>query len=126
MIDQVFLTVSVPYRNIRDYINAFDIGVAPFIKKRNSEIGLSPLKIRDYAACGVPIVSTRIRGLEIIEEESIGILTSPEDSKAIADAIIKLFKDRKMREEMGNKGRKVAEERFPWKLVGKQILEIVF
>ncbi|MEJ2355764.1 MAG: glycosyltransferase, partial [candidate division WOR-3 bacterium] len=51
--EKVILPGYVPYEKANLYINAFDIGVAPFIRKRNEKIGLSPLKIRDYTACGV-------------------------------------------------------------------------
>jgi len=123
--DKVILTGRVPYREANTYINAFDIGIAPFIEERNATIGLSPLKIRDYAACSVPIITTKIRGLEIIEKEGIGVLVPPNDSESLAEAIIKLSEDSRMRERMGKKGRKIAEERFSWKFVAKQILKMV-
>lgn len=122
---EVILTGSVPYRQADKYINAFDIGVAPFLKKRNDGM-VSPMKIRDYAACGVPIVSSRIRGLEVIEEEDIGILIPPEDPTSLASAILMLSKDKDLRERMGKRGRKLAEEKFSWNLVTKEILELVF
>lgn len=121
---EVILTGSVPYRVANNYINVFDIGVAP--RQPNITIGYSPLKIRDYAACGVPIVSSRIRGLEMIEEEGIGILIPPEDPNSLASAILLLSKDEKLRERMGKRGRKLSEEQFSWKIVTKRILELVF
>ncbi len=123
---EVLLTGRVSYKEVGKYINAFDVGVAPFIEERNASIGLSPLKIKDYAACGVPIVTSRIEGLEMVEKEDIGILVPPEDSEALSEAIIKLLKDPQMRERMGKKGRKIAEEKFSWNLVIKQILGLVF
>jgi len=123
---EVLLTGRVSYKEAGKYINAFDVGVAPFIEERNASIGLSPLKIRDYAACGVPIVTSRIEGLEIVEEEDIGILVPPDDSAALSRAIIKLLKNPQMREEMGKRGRKIAEKHFSWKGIAEQILELVF
>lgn len=123
---EVLLTGRVSYKKAGKYINAFDVGVAPFIEERNASIGLSPLKIRDYAACGVPIVTSRIEGLEIVEEEDIGILVPPDDSAALSRAIIKLLKNPQMREEMGKRGRKIAEKHFSWKGIAEQILELVF
>ncbi|MCK4225866.1 glycosyltransferase, partial [candidate division WOR-3 bacterium] len=123
---EVLLTGRVSYKEAGRYINAFDIGVAPFIYERNANIGLSPLKIWDYAACGVPIIASRIKGLEVIEEENIGILVQPDDPEALAQAIIRLIKYSEMRESMGKGGRKVAEEKFTWKMIAKRILELVF
>lgn len=125
---EVLLTGRVSYKEAVRYINAFDVGVAPFIEERNASIGLSPLKIRDYAACGVPIITSRIAGLEMVEEEDIGILVPPDDSVALSRAIIELLKKTKteMRKEMGKKGRKIAEKNYSWKGIVNQILELIF
>jgi len=120
---EVVLTGRVPYKEAGKYINAFDIGVAPFIRERNESIGLSPLKIRDYAACGVPIITTRISGLEIVEKKEIGLLVPPDDSDTLSAAIIKLIENPDLRKEMSRKGREIAEKEFSWEIVVKKILE---
>jgi glycosyltransferase involved in cell wall biosynthesis len=122
---KVILTGSILYQEANLYINAFDIGVAPFIKERNESIGLSPLKIRDYAACGIPVITTKIRGLELVEKYFFGILVPPNDSEALTKAIIKLVKNPQLRCQMGRNGRKLAEEKFSWKIVAVQILNMV-
>jgi len=122
--DKVILTGRVPYNEVNTYINAFDIGVAPSIRERNDGM-VSPMKVRDYAACGVPIVTTRIKGLEMVEMKGMGLLVPPDDSRSLARAIIKLAGDAKMREKMGKKGRKVAEEFFSWESVAEDILDMV-
>ncbi len=120
---EVILTGIVKYVLTNNYINAFDVGVAP--KRPNITIGYSPLKVRDYAACGVPIVTTKISGLEFVEEKDIGILVSPDDPQDLSKAIIKLIENKALRSKMGRKGRKLAEERFSWKNVAAEILNIV-
>jgi glycosyltransferase involved in cell wall biosynthesis len=120
--EKVILTGRIPYQEANLYINSFDIAVAPFIKKSN-DVMLSPMKIRDYAACGIPFVTTKIRGLEMVEEKGIGILVPPDNPAALSEAIIKLIRDPVLRKKMGRKGRKVAEEEFSWKDVAGNILE---
>lgn len=117
---KVILTGNVPYNKANLYVNAFDIGVAPFIKRRNDGM-ISPMKIRDYAACGVPIITTRIRGLEMVDQEGFGILVPPDDPEILSKAIIKLIENPRLRSEMSRKGRKVAEKKFPWKNVAEKI-----
>lgn len=118
-------TGSIPYEMAPIYINSFDIAVAPFIQERNEKIGISPLKIRDYAACGIPIVASRVKGLEMIEENNIGILVNPEDEKSLANAIIILLKNPKMRKEMGKRARELAEREFSWKKTAREILDSI-
>lgn len=124
--DEVILTGRVPYKEAGKYINAFDIGVAPFIEERNASIGLSPLKIWDYAACGVPVITTRIRGLEIVEQKAFGILVPPGNPESLAEAILKLEREPEMRIKMGRRGRNVVEKQFSWNFVAKQILHLTF
>ncbi len=122
--EKIILTGSVPYQDANLYINAFDIGVAPFIKKRNDNM-VSPMKVRDYAACGIPFVTTKIRGLEIVEEKGIGILVPPDDSDALSEAITELIHNNGLRKNMGKRGRKIAEKEFSWENVVLQILNYI-
>lgn len=125
-IKEVILTGRVSYKEAGKYINAFDIGIAPFIEERNASIGLSPLKIRDYAACGVPIITSRIAGLEMVEEENIGILVPPNDSVSLSKAIIELLNNTEKRKKMGKKGRKIAEQYYSWNKIANQIFDFIW
>jgi glycosyltransferase involved in cell wall biosynthesis len=116
--DKVRLTGFVPYKDANFYVNSFDIGLAPYIK----DIGFSPLKIRDYAACGVPIISSNIKGAELIKDSGIGILFPVGDTVSLANSIKKLIKDSDLRRKMGRNGRKIAEKNLSWHKVAQQIL----
>jgi glycosyltransferase involved in cell wall biosynthesis len=119
--ESVIFSGDVPHGRAPTYINCFDVGVAPFIVERNQRIGLSPLKIRDYAASGVPIVASRIAGLEMVEEQGIGFLVEPENPETLAEALIKLLQDPQMRHEMGQRARAFAERELSWCKVAEEI-----
>jgi glycosyltransferase involved in cell wall biosynthesis len=79
--------------------------------------GLGMVLIEAMAA-GRPIIATRVGGVpEIVEDGATGILVAPGDSHAFAEAILKLSRDEKLREEMGRKGREKAEREFNMKIV---------
>jgi len=122
---ECIFTGNVPYKMAPVYINTFDIAVAPFIRERNEKIGLSPLKIRDYAACGVPIVASEVKGLEMVKENNIGILVDPEDEEKLANAIIILLKNPEMHRKMGERARELAEREFSWGKIAEEILDKV-
>jgi glycosyltransferase involved in cell wall biosynthesis len=122
--NKFIFTGSVPYEKIPLYINASDVCVAPFIRKRNMKIGLSPLKIFEYLACEKPIVASNIPNLEFIEQQNVGILVRPEDPEELAQSIIKLVKDKKLREEMGKNGRVYVVKNHNWETIGRRIAEI--
>lgn len=60
------------------------------------------LTLVEAQACGKPVVAFNIGPHpEIVEHNRTGLLVSPEDTNALAEAIIKLLKDSKMRQKMG-------------------------
>lgn len=124
--NNVIFTDEISYEQVHIYVNSFDIGVAPFITDRNQKIGLSPLKVRDYAACGIPIIASRVKGMELIQKYGIGILVGPENYQAWAEAILALLKNPQKRKEMGRKARTFAEHNFSWKIIAEAIIKEVF
>ncbi len=103
-----------PYKEIPFLINIADICVAPFINERNRKTGVSPLKIFEYMACGKPVVSSRIEGLEFIEKEYAGQLAEPDDAVSLANALQGLLTNTEIRIEMGRRSLEIAREKFSW------------
>jgi len=123
--DKFTFTGRVPYEDVPLYINAADICVAPFIKERNSKIGLSALKTYEYLACGKPIVASSISGVkDLIDLSGGGISVTPEDPGELANAVVKLISDQKTRNMMGEQGRKYVVENHSWDGVARKILDI--
>ena len=66
------------------------------------------------ASCaGVPIVASRVGGIpEAVHEGVTGVLVSPNDASALAEAIIDLLKAPERRKAMGRSGRQWVETYF--------------
>ncbi len=123
--DKFIFTGGVLYESVPLYINASDICVAPFIKRRNSKIGLSALKTYEYLACGKPTVASSIPGVkDLIEFSGGGIVVNPENPGELATAILELISDESTRAIMGEKGRKYVVENHSWNSVARKILEV--
>ena len=76
-----------------------------------------PMVLVEAMATGKPIIATSVGGVpEIVEDGINGFLVAPGDSHAFAEAILKLSRDEKLREEMGRKGREKAEKEFNMKI----------
>ena len=66
-------------------------------------------------ASGKPVISTDVGAIpEIVDNGKTGIIIPPRDSKAFADAILKLVGNKNLRIKMGIEGRKKAEEEYDW------------
>lgn len=118
-------TGMVNYEEVPFLLNIGDVCVAPFVSKRNQKTGVSPLKIFEYMACGKPIVTTRIVGLEFIEEEGVGRLVEPEDEEGLERVLTDLSRDRNKREELGQKALILAREKFEWEIKVAEIEKII-
>ena len=122
--DRVAFTGRVPYDKVPLYINASNTCVAPFIRERNEKIGVESLKIYEYAACGKAIVTSKLPGLEFIEQHKLGILVEPDSPQELAKAIIKLLQNPELRRQMGENGRKHVVENHSWESVAKRVTEV--
>jgi len=67
----------------------------------------------DAMACGKPIVATRAGGMpEVVADGDTGVLVAPRDDQALAAAIVRLLKDERLRQAMGDAGGRRVRERF--------------
>ncbi len=113
---------AVPYASVPTYIGAFDVAFSV----KPPLIPGSPLKVREYLACGRPVIASS--GTEydfhIVEEAGAGILVNPENVESIADATASLLEDRGRRMEMGRRGRGYAERHCSWAATARRVAEV--
>jgi glycosyltransferase involved in cell wall biosynthesis len=74
----------VPYRRIPLYVQSLDVGVS--ISLRPERAMNSELKVRQYLACGRPVVLSPGSN-EFVETERFGTVVDPDDIEAISDAL---------------------------------------
>jgi glycosyltransferase involved in cell wall biosynthesis len=72
-----------------------------------------PVVLLEAMACRLPVVSTRWRGIpSVVDEGQTGFLVEPHDPTAVADRLVCLAKDVKLRERLGAAGRRKFEQEF--------------
>lgn len=88
--DRVHFAGVVPYDRVPAYAAALDIGVA-FDRTDTSEKGNANQKVRQYLACGTPVISDRA-GNEFLDQHAIGLrVASGNDCDEIAEAVSRLL-----------------------------------
>lgn len=109
------------------YINAGEICLAPFTVERNVQTGISPIKIFEYMACSRPFITTRVETTydNLIEGCHCGVLVPPNDTTALAAAVVKLLQNPKQCARMGQQGRRIAVERYSWAKIAEQIEQFI-
>ncbi len=123
--DRFIFTGVIAYDRVPLYINASDTCTAPFIFARNAKIGLSPLKLYEYMACGKPVVASDISGVsDVLEASEGGIPVLPENPDALAEGILKLLENPDLRTKLGSKGLSYVTENYSWYSVAKKVNEV--
>jgi glycosyltransferase involved in cell wall biosynthesis len=91
---------------VADILPALDLLAFPSLAGEGS-----PAAPKEAMACGVPVVASRIQGVdEVIRDGVDGILVTPGDPDALAEAILRLAGDPGRRGEMGRKARARSRE----------------
>jgi colanic acid/amylovoran biosynthesis glycosyltransferase len=72
-----------------------------------------PVVLMEAMAAGIPVVATRVAGIpELVHDEESGLLVSPGDPDATANAVRRLLGDADLRNLMAETARKVIEREF--------------
>lgn len=94
-------------RDVGRMLAAMDVFVSPSIVEN------FPNTVMEAMAAGLPVIATRVGSItDAVVEGETGLLVPTGNSEALANAIIMLIKDSSLCQNMGEKGRKHAEEKF--------------
>ena len=114
------------YRKHEEALNIFSkmqVGVAPSTNDIVRRVA-SPVKIFDYAACGLPIVTVNAgEWSNIIKEYDCGIVTDSSDPMEFADAI-KQLNYKEVWEMKSKNAKRMIEEQCNWNIVLNPLLDI--
>jgi glycosyltransferase involved in cell wall biosynthesis len=121
--DKVIFTGMIPYQKLPWFISSFTIALAPYVLFRNDR-GLSSLKCLEYASCGIPIVSTRIPGMEYIEQYQAGVLAVPDDRNDLSVKIKQLLSEPQQAQQMGQNGRVYVQKYCSWQATAEKTREV--
>lgn len=107
---------QLPYDQVGEIVaNA----VCSLVNKEQAEFeaaGISPLKLYESMACGVPVVATeRMPGLsEVVRDLDVGVLVPQHDADALATAVATIAGSPERAREMGSRARQHAEAECSW------------
>jgi hypothetical protein len=108
---------AIPNADINLYLSAADVVVLPSLMEATSISGLEAM------SAGRPLVGTRVGGIpELIDEGTTGILVEPGSSEALADGIIRAYRELDLA-EAGLRSREKVEQAYAWPMIAGRIAD---
>jgi glycosyltransferase involved in cell wall biosynthesis len=103
------------------YYRAADVLILPSISTAETQ----GIVLIEAMACGTPVITTKIHGpMEMVNEGYNGYTVLPRDPKDLARAIVTILSDDIRLREMQTNSRKEAVEKFSWKKIAPEYLEL--
>ena len=98
---------------VLERMRAAHVLVLPSILDREGRREGIPVTLMEAMCCGLPVVASRISGIpELIEHERSGLLATPADARALADALVRLHAEPELRARLGRGAREKVERDF--------------
>lgn len=116
---RILLTGAVPYEDVPYYLAVGDIGAAPFNTSVHPPLRVgfywSPLKVHEYMAMALPVVTIDLYPLnQIARAGQEGLLYVEGDSNRFREHIERLVDDVALAKRLGQAGRRRVVENFSW------------
>jgi len=123
MPENVFYWGPQQYRSLPGWLSAMDTGLILY-KQGYAEFG-SPLKLFDYLASGLSVVSTPSPFMSSLVEEfkNPGMLVRFGSVEELAEQILTLYCHPEMRIRLGTQGRQLVVDRFNWAFSTRAIFQ---
>jgi glycosyltransferase involved in cell wall biosynthesis len=104
--EQIKFTGSLPIEDANHFIEMADILVSPRIEGTSV-----PLKIYTYLKAGKPIMATNSLSHTLVLDSDTAMLVEP-TCEGFMDGLARLIKDEGLRKQLGERSRRLAEEKY--------------
>lgn len=109
----------IPDEEVPSFFLRAKIVVLPYIE--GTQTGIIPIAY----AFKKPVVVTDVGSIpEVVENGKTGFIVPSKDSNALAEAIIKLLKDDKLRKQMGENAYRKMKEELSWDKIAEKTIEV--
>jgi glycosyltransferase involved in cell wall biosynthesis len=115
-----FTGLTPTYEAVIHYYKESEVFVLP------STVEGEAIVLKEAMAAGLPLIAMNVPGsgvLSLIRDEKNGFLLEPGRPKLIAEKVIQLLQDKKLRERRGKTGRKFVEK-FDWEAIAERTLQV--
>lgn len=120
--DHVRYLGTMPSEDLPEKLQSVQIGVNPLPSGPHRD-ETYPIKIFEYMAAGLAIVSSDLRGTaSVIKNNQTGLLVPPDNAEAFAHGLRKVITDREYREMLAQNAKQAALQ-YDWAGINRRIIE---
>lgn len=124
--DRVVYLGRLPYAEVAGVVAGAVASLVPAFDPARAATGLSPLKVYESMACGVPVIVSDTAGqADVVTSERCGLIVEAGDPADLARALGRILADPKSASEMGRRGREAAVARHSWAARARERMAIV-
>ncbi|MFQ5528988.1 MAG: glycosyltransferase family 4 protein [Gemmatimonadota bacterium] len=124
LIGSVVLTGAVPHDSVPALLASMDVAVAPYPVLAQSYF--SPLKLYEYMASALPVVSSRSgQAADVIRDRENGLLYEPGDVAALSDALLVIHGTPGLAVRLGRAARECVLYDRTWSSVAQEVLALI-
>jgi len=85
----------------------------------------APMSISESFAVGVPVIASNVGGIPyMVTPGKDGFIISPDNPEDIAEKLLILLEDKKLRKKMGKEAKKKAQERWKDSIIAENLLKL--
>ncbi len=117
---------TIPYMEAATLVSESIAALVPMTDVPRSRFGLSPLKMYEAMACGVPVIASDLPGPgDIVRAHDCGIAFAPGNADALARAVAELVGNPVEASRMGARGRAAAVSAYSWDCRARQTEQVL-
>lgn len=115
----------VPPTEVAKYLRSSDVLLMPFPQNPHYEINMSPLKMFEYMASGIPIVASDLAPIrDILTHEETALLCAAGDEKSLATCLKRALHDPKTCSRIAQNAKQAAKA-HTWDQRAERILDFI-
>lgn len=114
----------VPQQKAFAYMTTSNILIMNFPRKKHYLYYMSPLKMFEYMASGVPIITTDLPTVREVLNEKNAVLIKPEDKQELGQGIEKILYDKPLADKLSSQAF-IEVQKYTWEKRTKLILECI-
>jgi glycosyltransferase involved in cell wall biosynthesis len=122
--NRVVFTGAVAHDEMPAIIRQFDVALAPYPALEHA-FYFSPLKLFEYMACGVAVVTANCGQIsEVVRHGENGLLYAPGDIDGLASACERLLSNPKLRFALGHAAAQTIHAHYTWDQNARRVVDL--